>query len=294
MKVKAVLASLSCALLLLAAPRSTNARAQDASAGGAASPQTSQTPAARQQGGASGDAPRDGDATRKAARGSTGTIKGRVVGDAGEPLAGITVYATPRASGPGSRAQRTAIADDEGNFTIGGLEPGLYTLGTFLPGYVPETDPQTGRPDVTVRPGETATIHLVRGGVITGAVTDAQGEPLVAVSVRAYRVHDLDGRASSGPYAFTNEDRTDDRGVYRIYGLQPGVYVVFAGGSSNSFGPFASPFASDAPTFYPSSTRDTAAEVTVRSGQDTSGVDIRYRDEQGHSVTGRVETPQQQ
>ena len=294
MKTSRVLIPTLCVLLLLAAPRSAVAIAQDSNAGDAAKPQSSQTPAARQQGDTSGDARDGGDAAVKAARGAAGTIKGRVVSDAGEPLAGVWVTVFPSAPAQGLRSPHNTNTDDEGNFNVVGLEPGVYTVGASMPGYVSEVDSQTGRPGVTVRPGETATIRLVRGGVITGAVTDAQGEPLVAVSVRAYRVRDLDGRAPSGPYAFSNEDRTDDRGVYRIYGLVPGVYVVFAGGSSNYFGPVASPYGGDAPTFYPSSTRDTAAEVTVRSGQDSAGVDIRYRDEQGHRVTGRVETPAQQ
>src|SRR5262249_41975625 len=35
-------------------------------------------------------------------------------------------------------------------------------------------------------------------------------------------------------------------------------------------------------------TRDTAAEITVNSGEEVSGVDIRYRDEPGHTISGRV------
>jgi hypothetical protein len=44
----------------------------------------------------------------------------------------------------------------------------------------------------------------------------------------------------------------------------------------------------DAPTYYPSSTRDTAAEVTVVSGGEATGIDIRYRGERGHAVSGTV------
>ena len=31
----------------------------------------------------------------------------------------------------------------------------------------------------------------------------------------------------------------------------------------------------DAPTYYPSATRDTAAEVSLRGGEESSGIDIR-------------------
>ncbi len=237
------------------------------------------------------------DGASKPARRTLGKIKGRVVGDAGEPLSGVVVFASSRGFGANSYRYDTrasATSDDEGNFTIGGLEAGLYALSATMPGYVSESDPMTGRAEEIYRPGDAATLRLVKGGVITGSVTDAQGQPLVATSVRAYRVRDLDGRATDAPYNFSLDGRTDDRGVYRIYGLRPGVYVVAAGGNAFvSFGP-ASPYG-DVPTFYPASTRDTAAEVTVRAGQDTAGVDIHFREyQQGHRITGRVEMPNAQ
>ena len=189
------------------------------------------------------------------------------------------------------RSQHAVGTDDAGNFRFAGLEPGLYQLNATLPGYVPEVDPLTGRPGATHRPGDSATLRLARGGVITGSVTDQQGEPLVALAVRALRVRDLDGSTPRTPFPISVEDRTDDRGVYRIYGLRPGTYVLFAGGfSSSAFGPVAA-YGGDTPTFFPSGTRDTAAEVTVRGGQEVQGIDIRYRGEQGRRVTGTVDFP---
>jgi protocatechuate 3,4-dioxygenase beta subunit len=232
------------------------------------------------------------DGTGKTARRTLGSIKGRVVGDAGEPLSGVVVYASSRGFSQnafGVREQHSATTDDDGNFSIGSLDPGLYGLSASIPAYVSESDPATGNAAEIYRPGDTATVRLVKGGVITGSVTDAQGQPLVAAPVRAFRVRDLDGHTTDAPYNFTLDGRTDDRGVYRIYGLRPGVYVVMAGGNVPSPFGLVSAYA-DAPTFYPSSTRDTAAEVTVRAGQDTAGVDIHFReDQQGHRVTGRVE-----
>jgi hypothetical protein len=99
-------------------------------------------------------------------------------------------------------------------------------------------------------------------------------------------VRDIEGRAvnNSGPGA---GQYTDDRGVFRIYGLPPGTYILFAGG--DSFG-FNQPTAYDqeAPTYYPSSTRDTAAPVTLRQGEEVSGVDIHYRGEPGHAISGAI------
>lgn len=222
---------------------------------------------------------------------SPGAITGRVVGESGEPLPGALVYAGLRGvSAQLTRTQRVST-DDEGNFQITGLDPGLYTVIASMPGYVTDTDFSTGRPPA-YRTGDTALLRLVKGGVITGAVTDTQGEAIVGLGVRAYRVRDLDGRPVTFGYNPGFEDRTDDRGVYRIFGLLPGVYVVAAGSSGRSyFYGYAAAYAGDVATFYPSATRDTASEITVRAGQESAGVDIRFRDEQGRSVTGRVEPP---
>ena len=85
------------------------------------------------------------------------------------------------------------------------------------------------------------------------------------------------------------EKTTDDRGIYRIYGLPAGNYLVWAGGPT--YNPGVDPYDTDVPTYAPSSTRDTATEITVRSGEETTNVDIRYRGEPGHIVSGTVNGP---
>jgi Carboxypeptidase regulatory-like domain len=250
-------------------------------------PAVQQTPVPQSTQAASTRPARD-EGSARASRGPD-SISGRVVGEGGEPLGGVSVYANPRSFAPIARTQHTAQADDDGAFRIRGLEPGIYNINVFVPGYVPEPDPVTGRVGGEYKPGDTAIVRLVKGGVITGTATDAQAQPVVALGVRAFRVRDLDGHAAPPSAVYIGNGRTDDRGVYRIYGLQPGIYVVVAGGpGATTFG-FVTPYQTDTPTFYPSSTRDTAAEVTVRAGQESAGVDIRYREEQGHRVTGKLE-----
>src|SRR6185369_7819071 len=97
------------------------------------------------------------------------------------------------------------------------------------------------------------------------------------------------GKLTKGAVFSLGERPTDDRGIYRIFGLAPGTYVVQAGGGGGGPRPGVSITDMDAPTFAPSSTRDTAAEVQVRSGEEAT-VDIRYRGEPGHSVSGTVKT----
>ncbi|HEY0077512.1 MAG TPA: carboxypeptidase-like regulatory domain-containing protein [Pyrinomonadaceae bacterium] len=230
--------------------------------------------------------------TEKARGGSgvraLGSLTGRVVGEDGEPMAGVVVFAA--APGVASLSPLASSTDEDGRFRLDNLEPSPYLVRAAAASYVLMPDPLVERGErVYYRVGDFVHLTLMKGGVITGTVTDENGEPLVAARVRAVYLHDLDGRAhpASGQF-YGLERQTDDRGVYRIYGLPPGVYLVGAGGFSRFF---AFSLASDreVPTYYPSSSRDGASEVTVRAGQETGGVDIRYRVEPGHSISGRVE-----
>ena len=220
-----------------------------------------------------------------------GVLAGRVVGESGEPIPDVAVNAAPRTSGVRFGPPPYAAASDEsGGFRLEGLDPGLYDVFATQPGYVTETDPLTGRTLGPYRAGDNVIIRLVKGGVVTGAVTDSQGQPVAALNVRAVRVRDLDGTQQLNAFPAAGDDRTDDRGVYRIYGLRPGLYVIYTGG------PTGGPFnlfggAGDVPTFYPAGTRDTAAEVPVRAGQEAGGLDIRLRDDPARRVTGTVESP---
>lgn len=214
---------------------------------------------------------------------TTGAISGSVVNESGQPFAGVQVAV--RAMN-GVVPARTSITDSDGNFRLNNLPPALYIISASTPAYVTEPrDPNL--PPVHNRIGDSVRLQLIRGGVITGTVTNAAGELMVAVAVRAWMVRDAQGRPAKMPYVFFQEQTTDDRGIYRIFGLLPGTYVVSAGGAGFSQRFQLSPYAFDVPTYAPSSTRDSAAEVSVRGGEESS-VDIRYRAEAGHSISGAV------
>jgi hypothetical protein len=218
----------------------------------------------------------------------TGEITGRVVTEDGVGMPNVTVFLNPvttdrRQTRGGSQNQTTT--DEDGNFKFTGLAQRVYSVNALSSkGYAPRTIPVSERQyGAYHRVGANVTITMIKGGAITGRVTNAMGEPLISVQVNAAMVRDAEGNPvrGGGPRRFS-----DDRGVYRIYGLQPGTYVVFT--RNSGAGPYPSPYDRDAPTYHPSSTRDTAAEVTVTSGGEVSGVDIRYRAEPGHVVSGVV------
>jgi hypothetical protein len=211
---------------------------------------------------------------------ATGEITGKVVNETGQPLAGAAVLVRSANNRLGGRS---TTADSEGNFRVAGLEAGLYSVGANAPAYTSGVDPILAT--TYYRIGDNVRLEMVRGGAITGMVTNAFGEPVIGVRVRATMIRDVKGQAPKMPsFAFLDLP-TDDRGIYRLFGLTPGIYLVSAGGSG--FSPIFNPYESDVPTYSPSSTRDNAAEVSVRTGEDSTA-DIRYRGEPGHSISGSV------
>ena len=211
----------------------------------------------------------------------TGAISGRVVNDSGQPIPHATIYL----GAPMNPMQgRTTITDDGGNFQITGLDAFIYTVSASAPTYFITPRDAEALPSY-YRLGDSVTINLIKGGVITGTVSSSTGEPVVQASVRAIMVRDANGKPP-GPGRFAIDRQTDDRGFYRIYGLPTGTYIVAAGGRS-TYGYANNAYDSDVPTYAPSSTRDAAVAVAIQAG-DEATVDIRYRGESGHAVSGVV------
>jgi protocatechuate 3,4-dioxygenase beta subunit len=229
--------------------------------------------------GRAGETGPQGGSTRKAsASGRSKSIKGRVVDDSGRPLANANIWVSRVGS---SGEQQTAGTDEDGRFEVDNLLAGRYYISAQAPGFVSER----GSAKEQHRLGDVVDIRLTKGGVITGTVTNADSEPMVGIGVRASRVRGLDDTVDRGN--FIRDYQTDDRGVYRIYGLVSGFYVVAVNSKWGNYYP-AGAFDGDAPTYFPSATRDTAAEIIVRAGDEVSGIDIRFRGEAGHAISGVV------
>jgi hypothetical protein len=212
----------------------------------------------------------------------TGSISGRVVTDNGQPLPNASVYVQ---AVNGRSMNEPAITERDGTFQVSGLQPGSYTIHVSLTAYVSASFDPESVPRKQYKVGDSDTFTLIKGGVITGAVTTAAGDPVVSIGVRARMIRDAKGKRVRSMVIFP-ESSTDDRGIYRIYGLPPGTYVVMAGGNYDHSATPRSAFDNDLPTYAPSSTRDTAAEISVRSGEETTNIDIRYRGESGRIVSG--------
>jgi protocatechuate 3,4-dioxygenase beta subunit len=171
--------------------------------------------------------PRDGASAQPITAG-TATVSGVVVvSGTGQPArrARVTLNA---ADGGGSRS---ATTDEKGRYLFAGLAAGRYTLSASKSGHVGTSYGATrpGRPGTPIQLTDgqqfAANLQLPRGSVITGTVLDEYGEPSPGTQVRAMRYVLQAGRRTLQQ---SGSGSTDDRGIYRIYGLQPGEYVVSA------------------------------------------------------------------
>jgi hypothetical protein len=158
--------------------------------------------------------------------------------------------ATMMLTGDRSGVQLVAVTDDRGQFTFTSLPADRYTVSAAKGGYLPwrygsKRFGGSGTP-VVVAEGQRVAVAmtLLKGSVLTGTIRDELGVPLPNVTVTALRFAVSQSTGERGPQAattgsslavanyaadaFPGTAATDDRGVYRIFGLAPGEYVVSA------------------------------------------------------------------
>jgi hypothetical protein len=156
----------------------------------------------------------------------TASLTGRVVAaDTGRPVRRATV----QVAGDSLPRGQSAVTDENGWYVLRNLPAGVYTVSASKNGFVRlfhgQQRPSQPRRRVPLRDGEqlkAIDVYLARGSVITGHVYDEAGEPLVGALVRVAR----QDHRSDGALVSAGQDRTDDRGQYRVFGLQPGRYYV--------------------------------------------------------------------
>lgn len=231
--------------------------------------------------------------TKPTAKAPRGSVSGRVtIKDKG--AAGIPVGLRKSDTFMPYESFNKTITDHDGYYRIFNLAPGSYEVIPSAPAFVTSEANQRGK---TVIVGDDENVDginfsLVRGGVITGKVTDAEGRPLVMQAVYLYRA-DLPEQQPGVPRPLFSLSSvwTDDRGIYRMYGLSAGKYKVAAGRSDDTAGgTFAVTRSIYHRVFHPDTTEQAKATVIeVREGSEASNVDITLgRAMQTFSVSGRV------
>ncbi len=135
---------------------------------------------------------------------------------------------------PEMRNERVEMTDDAGRFAITRLPPGQCTVSAskpaYLTGYHGAMRPGRGPGvPITLVEGQTVAglaVMVARGGVISGVVLDQFGQPYVGGRIRLFLYQRRDGERVLVGAGGSGTLTTDDRGVYRVYGLMPGSYVI--------------------------------------------------------------------
>lgn len=209
-----------------------------------------------------------------------GTIEGRVIDGNGQPLANAQIFARAISTAAFSGALNTTT-DEKGHFLLEGITSGNYALRAYSAGYVMET--VNSDDGIYYRAGDKTEITLLRGGVITGTVTNTKGEPVIGMPVAVTYLKDAKGKKAFNTANFSPAF-TDDRGVYRIYGLRAGEYLVSTGNKVYD----STGLNEDQPVYYPGTTKSQAKSVLVNHNDEVGNIDIRYNNIPGYQINGFV------
>ncbi len=238
----------------------------------------------------------------------TGYISGTVIAIAtGQPLSAARVNLSGGVNG------RTAVTDAQGHFEFTQLPAGRYNLNAsrahYLAASYGQTKPERAGTPIQLADGDqlkNLSLKMTRTSVITGTLLDDNGEGLMNVQVHAMR---YTMRTGIRQLSQQGQGQTDDRGVYRIYDLPPGDYIVSATannnvnviGAANNLANLAleinlvrsaaavggapaqspapqpppAPAVVYAPTYFPgTTTAATAAPITIGPGEERAGIDF--------------------
>lgn len=258
--------------------------------------------------------PRDA-APRAAARTGTAVIRGRVfAADSGQPVRRAFVMLMPagpvslppaiggqpiepRRDASAPPQPRNVATDASGRFEFTGLAAGVYRLRVMPAPHSAQYLGTAYGSRSAMEPGQAielkdgqefeANVGLMRGGAVTGRILDEMGEPVARVGVFVSRLNPMTGTYLRAGGGFI---QSDDLGRYRVYGLEPGDYLVAAEARSMGGPPLEGVEAEGfVTTYHPSATQDReASRVRVRSGADAEGIDIQLVRTRTFRITGLV------
>ena len=227
--------------------------------------------------------------TKQAVKVPRGSVSGRVT-IKGNGVAGVAVGLRKGEFMMPGDAFLKATTDQDGFYRIGNLAPGSYSVTPSAPAYVMAVREP---PSKTVLIGEDENVEginfaLVRGGVITGRVTDADERPVIGQEVNVYTVDMVEKRFQNQPIFPERSAQTDDRGIYRVFGLRAGRYKVAAGRSDDTFNYDYGPRTVYRQVFHPNTDEQAKATVIeVSEGSEANNVDIALgRAMQSFSASG--------
>ena len=217
---------------------------------------------------------------------SRAAIRGRVLGGDGLGLSSAEVaLVAPRAG-----VTRVTSTDARGYYAFTELPPARYQINASKAGYFPAWSPSPDSRPLTVdvardEEHDSTDLRLMPWGVVSGRIVDESGEPVADVRVQAGRVRYEAGRRQ---LAFGSAGAlSDETGVYRLFGLQPGAYIISASAAGLGTGDLPG----YARTFFPSGLSPRDAAVVTVGPSEVVGIDVSLSRAPTFRVAGQVFDP---
>lgn len=197
-----------------------------------------------------------------------GTIVGRVLDDAGQPIPGAVVEshdevwsddAFMRVLGDiGDGSEKSARTGADGTFKLAGLTPANYQLLVRHKDFAQEKI--TGLVVTEGQETRTSDAILPRGGIVSGVVYGPGGTPVAGAQVKMF---------PTTPSGRTHTVITEANGSFEVRSVREGGYKIHATRRRN---------AGDNPFMENLDLKDTQREVNVRNGQTLGGQEFRLKD----------------
>jgi hypothetical protein len=231
---------------------------------------------------------------------ATASVTGRITFDK-QPLPGVTVVLEGGSPGvfmsSASGRPVSAKTDADGRYRLVGIAAGQYLIAPRALAYVLPLENMSARAGKSIHLNDGEQIEnmdftLVKGGVITGRITDHQDRPVMGQRVQLRRFT-TSNTASPVPFSSANFTmfETDDRGMYRLFGLPAGRYTVSVGEGSSAGAISIGRTGKYYPlTFYPDArTEKTAKVIELSEGGEVTDIDIKLsKPEKSYAAKGRV------
>jgi protocatechuate 3,4-dioxygenase beta subunit len=224
----------------------------------------------------------------------TAAVSGRVT-LRGEPARGVMIILDGHSRFTSNT--HSARTDENGRFRFTGVAAGPYSVHAIAPGYASaEGDSLSAREkSLNIAEGEKVEnidFEIRRGGVISGRITDSQGRPMIEETITLSKRNRNNLPDNNFIYTRSNDMHlTDDRGVYRIYGLPEGRYLVSVGyAQTRGENSITSRRAIYSRVFYPNVISEFEAKaIEVSEGSEATNVDITLSDpKETRDISGRV------
>ena len=214
----------------------------------------------------------------------TTEVRGRVVSaQTRGPVKGAKVAITTDA-----RKTVSAFVRFDGSFVIENAPVGDHSIGVAAAGY------ELLRTRVRIpsgQPLERLDLRINRSPIITGQVLDENDLPVVSARVEVLKEVFQNGvpqLVAEGARAARANFRTDDRGIYRVFGLSAGEYFIGVSPKTEP-APDGQLRIATSPRYFPNAdSLSEAAPVSLSWGEEKQGTDIRLEPAPPTSAHGRV------